>query len=88
MNDAYPLKGTVNITDQPFGQKRNTAELPQSGEAWVQSRLFQSLELSIGDSIDIGDGTFTVTHVLVDIPDAGFSVFNTDPIANKLANRK
>ena len=81
VNDAYPLKGTVNITDQPFGEKRNTAELPQSGEAWVQSRLFQSLGLSIGDSIEIGDGTFTVTHVLVDIPDAGFSVFNTDPIA-------
>ena len=73
VNDAYPLKGTVNITDQPFGEKRNTAELPQAGEAWVQSRLFQSLGLSIGDSIEIGDGTFTVTHVLVDIPDAGFS---------------
>ena len=58
VNDAYPLKGTVNITDQPFGEKRNTAELPQSGEAWVQSRLFQSLGLSIGDSIEIGDGTF------------------------------
>ncbi|MEA3483470.1 MAG: ABC transporter permease, partial [Pseudomonadota bacterium] len=81
VNNAYPLKGTVNITNQPFGEKRATAALPQPGEAWVQSRLFQSLGLSIGDNIDIGDGTFTVTHVLVDIPDAGFSVFNTDPIA-------
>jgi len=43
--------------------------------------LFQTLQLELGDSIEIGDAKFTVSNVLVDIPDAGFSVFNTDPIA-------
>ena len=81
VNNSYPLKGIVNVAEKPFGEKQVATDLPQTGEVWVQSRLFQSLGLLIGDEIEIGDGTFTVTRVLVDIPDAGFSVFNTDPIA-------
>ena len=81
VNENYPLKGTVNITDVPFGQKEAATDLPKPGEVWLQSLLFQTLKLSLGDSIEIGDAEFTVTKVLVDIPDAGFSVFNTEPIA-------
>jgi len=81
VNENYPLKGTVNIADVPFGQKEAATDLPKPGEVWLQSLLFQTLKLSLGDSIEIGDAEFTVTKVLVDIPDAGFSVFNTDPIA-------
>lgn len=80
VNQNYPLKGTVTVTERPFGEKQDTSLLPLSGEVWVQSRLFQALDLSVGDDIEIGDGVFTVTRVLVDIPDAGFSIFNTDPI--------
>ena len=80
VNNDYPLKGTVSISDVPFGVKTLSKELPKPGEAWIQSRLFQTLNVSIGDKIEIGDAVFTVSNVLVDIPDAGFSVFNTDPI--------
>ncbi|BFT30818.1 FtsX-like permease family protein [Alteromonas sp. D210916BOD_24] len=80
VNQDYPLKGAVTISDQPFGEKTEIDSLPLPGEVWVQSRLFQTLGLSLGDSIEIGDGVFTVSRVLVDIPDAGFSIFNTDPI--------
>lgn len=80
VNNGYPLKGAVSVTDKPFGEKQETNALPQPGEAWVQSRLFQTLGITVGDEIEIGEGVFTVTRVLVDIPDAGFSIFNTDPI--------
>lgn len=80
VNEHYPLKGMVSVAEVPFGQKKDTNTLPEPGEAWVQSRLFQSLKLQVGDKIDIGDARVTVTRVLADIPDAGFSVFNTDPI--------
>ena len=80
VNTTYPLKGKVNITDQPFGEKQAANLLPEPGHVWVQSRLFQTLGLAIGDAIEIGDGTFVVSKVLVDIPDAGFSIFSTDPI--------
>ena len=80
VNNGYPLKGAVSVTDKPFGEKQETNALPQPGEVWVQSRVFQTLGITVGDEIEIGEGVFTVTRVLVDIPDAGFSIFNTDPI--------
>ena len=80
VNHTYPLKGNINTANEPFGLKETASELPLPGQAWIQSRLFQTLNLKLGDSIEIGDSMFTVSRVLVDIPDAGFSVFNTDPV--------
>ena len=80
VSQTYPLKGNINTAKEPFGLKQATSELPEPGSAWIQSRLFQTLNLKLGDRIEIGDSMFTVSKVLVDIPDAGFSVFNTDPV--------
>lgn len=76
---GYPLKGLLKIADQPFGEKRVTTDLPQSGEAWIESRLFQRLQLQLGDWLEVGDSRFRITRVLAEVPDAGFSVFGGDP---------
>ncbi|MEW9799180.1 ABC transporter permease [Alteromonas sp. CYL-A6] len=80
VNNAYPLKGEVLVADKPFGVSRPADGLPGQGEVWMDSRLFQTLKVGVGESIDIGDATFTVSRVLGEIPDAGFSVFSADPI--------
>jgi putative ABC transport system permease protein len=46
----------------------------------LDSRLFQLLGITVGDTIEIGDAEFTANAILSEIPDAGFSVFNTDPM--------
>ncbi|MGJ8678705.1 ABC transporter permease [Paraglaciecola sp.] len=76
---GYPLKGKVKISQQAFSPGVVTEELPSSGEAWIESQLFQTLGISIGDKIEVGDKEFTVTQVLSEVPDAGFSVFGGDP---------
>ncbi|MFT5675835.1 MAG: putative ABC transport system permease protein [Paraglaciecola sp.] len=76
---GYPLKGVVKISDEPFGESEETRSLPGKGEAWVESRLFQTLGLSIGSEIEVGDSRFQVSKVLSEVPDAGFSVFGGDP---------
>lgn len=78
-DSGYPLKGSVKVADQPFSPGRVTNELPKSGEAWIESQLFQTLGVSLGDKIDVGDASFLITNVLVEVPDAGFSVFGGDP---------
>ncbi|WP_026374543.1 ABC transporter permease [Aestuariibacter salexigens] len=80
VNLDYPLKGAVKVAPEPFATASETSELPQIGEAWIDSRLFQLLDVRLGDSIEIGDANFSVARVLGEIPDAGFSVFATDPI--------
>ena len=76
---GYPLKGQVKIADKPFAKGQATDTLPQSKEAWVESRLMQNLGLNLGDSIEVGEAVFTVSQVLIEVPDAGFNVFGGDP---------
>lgn len=78
-SQGYPLKGEVKISEKPFGLGQVTKQLPEPGEAWVESRLFQALGLSLGSTVEIGDSTFSVSKVLMEVPDAGFSVFGGDP---------
>ncbi len=80
VNDAYPLKGSVKTTDIPFGDGIEQSESVQVGEVWADSRLLQSLKVELGDKVDVGDASFVVSKILSEIPDAGFSVFNTDPV--------
>lgn len=81
VGSTYPLKGSVKISDAPFGQGEETDSLPDPGEIWLDSRLFQLLGIQVGGTVEIGNLSLKVTHVLDEIPDAGFSIFNTDPIA-------
>ncbi|WP_286822920.1 ABC transporter permease, partial [Idiomarina sp. UBA1919] len=79
VSDGYPLRGELEIADQPFGQGYVADGLPAEGEAWVASQLFQALQLDIGDDIEVGNSSFKVTKVVTYEPDVGFSVFTDSP---------
>ncbi len=78
-SEGFPLKGKIKIADEPFSPGEETATLPAANEAWVNSRLFQDLGITLGDSIEVGDARFTVTKALISVPDEGFSLFSTNP---------
>ncbi|MCY7295190.1 ABC transporter permease [Alteromonas sp. a30] len=78
-NSAYPLKGDIKVADTPFAAGEVTKNLPSVGEVWVESQLFETLGIALGESIDIGDASLKVSKVLVEIPDGGFSVFAINP---------
>ncbi|MCK7460540.1 ABC transporter permease [Idiomarina aminovorans] len=79
VSDGYPLRGELEIADQPFEQGDVVDGLPAEGEAWVASQLFQALRLEIGDDIEVGNSSFKVTKVVTYEPDVGFSVFTDSP---------
>lgn len=79
VSDGYPLRGQLEIAEQPFTQGQTTEQLPRSGEAWVASQLFQRLDLTLGDDLEIGNTTFRVTQVLTHEPDSGLNVFSDSP---------
>lgn len=80
VDGAYPLKGKVKLSDIPFGQGIATNTSVERGEVWADSRLLQVLGVKIGDELEVGEAKLKVAQILSEIPDAGFSVFNTDPI--------
>lgn len=79
VSDNYPLKGELKIADEPFGLGRTVAKGPPPGEAWVTSRLFPALELSMGETIDVGEAQFKVTAALISEPDNAGSLFGVGP---------
>lgn len=80
VDGTYPLKGKVKLTDIPFGEGIETNETVPVGEVWADSRLLQVLKVKVGDEVEVGEAKLKITNILSEIPDAGFSVFNTDPI--------
>src|SRR5690554_4898245 len=80
VSDGYPLRGELRVAQMPYGTEESAgAQLPQPGEAWAASALFQELGLQVGDTIEIGQSEFTVARVLTYEPDVGFSVFTDSP---------
>lgn len=71
--DAYPLRGQFEISEIPFTLKsteiRVATSIPPEGEAWVDSRLFSALNLTLGDKVAVGDYELKVTHILIREPD-------------------
>lgn len=79
VNENYPLKGDIKVAAKPFGVGEVIEGIPKPGETWIDSQLFQELGLKLGDNLEVGDTPFTITKVLSEVPDAGFSMFNANP---------
>lgn len=75
----YPLRGELIVAQRPFGPGTRAAGGPPRGEAWVDSRLFPSLGLEIGDRVAVGVAELTVTRVVIAEPDRGGSFFALGP---------
>ncbi|MDP6967840.1 MAG: FtsX-like permease family protein [Gammaproteobacteria bacterium] len=77
VSDQYPLKGQLQVSQQAFGIATATQQGPKSGELWLDSRLLASLDAKVGDQIDVGEATLTLTQVLISEPDqsGGFAGF-------------
>ena len=76
---GYPLRGRLKIADEPFAPARETDELPGGGETWLDSRLLARLGARVGDTVNIGAATFTVTRVLDYRPDQGSAFVDLAP---------
>ncbi|MEJ2087778.1 MAG: ABC transporter permease, partial [Gammaproteobacteria bacterium] len=76
---GYPLRGELRVTDEPFTPGVPTSELPAVGEVWMDARLFPSLDVSLGDEIEVGFAKLKVTKVLTQEPDRGGSMYDLGP---------
>jgi len=73
---AYPLLGSLQV--QSNGQIR-TVGAPPVGSVWVDAQLPALLNISVGEPVQLGDGTFTVAGVIEQEPDRGVQFINLSP---------
>ncbi|GAA0219037.1 ABC transporter permease [Marinomonas primoryensis] len=81
VSKGYPLKGAYLVDDTLFGTGQRSTEAPQQGEIWASSRLASLLDIELGDQVEVGDATFTLTKYLVRDPGSSTSAFAISPRA-------
>ncbi|MBF7730851.1 ABC transporter permease [Pseudomonas sp. N040] len=78
VDSAYPLRGALKSAAAPYAEE-SPGGGPRPGEAWVELRLLSALDLSIGDSVDVGQKTLRLTRVLTYEPDRAGDFYSLTP---------
>ena len=68
---GYPLRGRVQLADEPFAKGVPAQGIPPPGEVWPDSKLLASLGAHVGSTLSIGAASFRVGRVLISRPDQG-----------------
>ncbi|HBO13746.1 MAG TPA: ABC transporter permease, partial [Halieaceae bacterium] len=79
VSGAYPLRGELTASSEPFGAATGRAGGPEPGTLWLDSRLFALLGIEPGASVEVGEARFTVTAAVRTEPDRGASFLGLGP---------
>jgi putative ABC transport system permease protein len=69
VSPGYPLRGSVKLSDQPFGTPELVTGIPGRGEVWPESRLAAAIGAIVGTQLQIGSSSFVVSRILISRPD-------------------
>ncbi|STO58153.1 ABC transporter permease [Grimontia hollisae] len=72
----YPLRGALELKSADAMHDH-----VQPGELWLEERLFTLLDVGLGDKVDVGDLTLTVSGKIVSEPELSFNPFSQMPAA-------
>ena len=79
VSDNYPLLGSLQVSEQLYGEPEPTQGVPKKGEVWVEDRVLNELGLSLHQHVNVGEAAFKITKVLVYEPDRGSSFYSFTP---------
>ncbi|MCM0612334.1 FtsX-like permease family protein [Marinobacter sediminum] len=79
VSNEYPLRGQIEVQQDPEGPRGMVGEGPGPGEVWINPRLLRLLDLAIGDSLEVGNRNLTVSGLLIREPDGGFRLSSLAP---------
>lgn len=79
IDDSFPLVGDFDVklvNSKPANTVRVT---PKQGEVWIEPRLASTLNLTLGEKLELGARQFTVTGILMREPSRGGDMFSFAP---------
>jgi len=79
VSNEYPLRGDLQVANKLYGQPLATKKIPEQGEAWVEDRVLNELNIELNQFIGVGEKSFKVTRVLVYEPDRGNNFYSFTP---------
>lgn len=78
-SEGYPLRGELLVRTQE-GATAKAMSTPEVNNVWLDKKALDTLNITIGDSLDIGAKTFVIAGIIEALPDASFSVFTAAPV--------
>ncbi|EER59895.1 protein of unknown function DUF214 [Acidovorax delafieldii 2AN] len=78
---GYPLRGSLQLADSPDALGQPSRDIPARGDVWVDAALLEALELSMGDTLLLGDAQFRIARIIVVEPDRGAGFMSFAPRA-------
>lgn len=79
VDDNYPLKGNVSIKSARQAKPVERQSRPGPGTAWIEERLLERLNISVGDEIEVGYASLRVAAILELEPDRGGEFYSLYP---------
>lgn len=79
VTDKYPLRGQLQVSNALFGERIAIQHGPSPGEVWVEDRVLNELGVKLGDVVNIGEGSFKISRLLIYEPDRGNSFYSFTP---------
>jgi putative ABC transport system permease protein len=61
---GYPLRGEILLEDAAYPAGRATRDFPQPGAVWIDQRLRSRLGVSVGERVQVGEATLTVSAIV------------------------
>src|SRR5450432_2027550 len=71
VSDAYPLRGRLRLRGSAGAKNTDVAQAPAPGTVWVDAAVLDSLGLTVGDALLLGDASLRIANVIVIEPDRG-----------------
>jgi putative ABC transport system permease protein len=78
VDSAYPLRGKLTLTES-LGTSGTLGTAPAKGQVWVDPGVLKALGLVLGQTVQLGESTFTIAAVIGVEPDRGVQFMNLAP---------
>jgi len=78
MGDGFPLRGTYRVQGAD-GAERDAEGVPAPGSIWLARAGAVAMGVEIGDTIELGTSSFTLSDLVTVEPDAAFDYFDVAP---------
>ncbi len=79
VSELYPLRGRLLVSDSLQGERRQLDKGPEPGSVWIDSRLMPLLDITVGDTLQLGDTRLKVTALVHAEPDRGSGFYSIGP---------
>lgn len=79
VDSRYPLTGELKVSRAFDGNVETVNQPPQPGNAWVEARILDSLGISVGDRVEVGNTRLRISRILQQEPDRGGGLFSMRP---------